>query len=163
TFTPAIAQQLRFVTLWETLTADLGAAPHHTIPLFRGLSHRQARIAALLGRIEHHPAGTRLITIGAAGRDIHVVIDGELIASVPRDDREVLLRRLGRGDLIGEVALFGGTRTANVDAVSDVRLVRLDEDSMDRIAGRYPRIASVLYRNLGAVMAGRLADVTAQL
>lgn len=163
TFTPAIATRLRFVTLWETLTADLGAAPHETIPLFRGLTHRQARIAAILGQVVEYPAGTRVITLGERGHDVHIVIDGELAASVPRDDRDVLLRHLGRGDLIGEVALFAGTRTANVDAVSDVRLIRFDQAALDRIATRYPRIASVLYRNLGTVMAERLADVTAQL
>ena len=163
TFTPAISNRLRFVTLWEVLTVDLGASPQTIIPLFRGLSHRQARIAAILGHVETCRAGTRVITLGDQSRDIHVVIDGELAASVPRDDGDALLRTLRRGDLIGEIALFRGTRSANVDAITDVRLVRLDEAALQRIAGRYPRIATVIYRNLGAVMAERLADATARL
>ena len=35
-FTPALAGRLRFVTLWEVLTLDLGTAPHKTIPFFQG-------------------------------------------------------------------------------------------------------------------------------
>ena len=163
TFTPAISNRLRFVTLWEVLTVDLGASPQAIIPLFHGLSHRQARIAAILGHVETCRAGTRVITLGDQSRDIHVVIDGELIASVPRDDGDAPLRTLRRGDLIGEVALFRGTRSANVDAITDVRLVRLDDAALQRIASRYPRIAAVIYRNLGAVMAERLADATARL
>ncbi len=163
TFTPALAGRLRFVTLWEVLSVDLGAAPHRTIPVFAGLSLRQARIAAILGALERFEAGARILSLGDRGRDIHIVIDGELSVSLPRDGHDQVLRTLRRGDLIGEVALFHGQRTANVDAVSEARLLRLDDAALARIQARYPRIAARLYRNLGVILADRLADVTERL
>ncbi len=163
TFTPALASRLRFVTLWEALTVDLGAAPHRTIPLFSGLTHRQARVAALMGTIQSFDGGTRVLQIGDEGSEICVVIDGELVATLPREGGDRVLRPLERGDLIGEVALFHGTRTANVDARTPVRVLRLNDRCLERLQDRYPRIAAQLYRNLGDILASRLADTTGRL
>lgn len=163
TFTPALAGWLRFVTLWEVMTVDLGAAPHKSIPFFGGLSNRQARIAAILGNLETFERGDSIMTTGDSGRDIHVIIEGEAVAYVGRDDKEQILRRLTRGDLLGEVALFHGHRTANVAATTRVRLLRLEQSDLRRIQTRYPRIAAQLYHNLGVILADRLADVTGRL
>ncbi|MEM7543879.1 MAG: MMPL family transporter [Pseudomonadota bacterium] len=164
TFTPALAGRLRFVTLWEALSVDLGKAPNETIPFFAGLSNRQARVAALLGSIETFKRGDPILTLGEEGGDIHVVIDGEAVAYLSRDDHEEILRPLKRGDLIGEVTLFrGGLRTANVRATSDMRLLYLDNQCLARIQQRYPKIGAQLYRNLGLILADRLADVTERL
>ena len=161
TFTPALTHQLRFVTLWEILTVDLGAAPHKSIPLFAGLSERQARIAALMGRIETCATGTRLVEQGDEAHEICVIIDGELLASVRNHEGQVVpLRKMRRGALIGEVALFTGRRSANVDSLSSVRVLWLTQASLERIRKRYPRIAARLYLNIGAVLAERLDDLT---
>ena len=160
TFTPALCLKLRFVTLWEVLTLDLGAAPQLSIPLFAGLTARQARIVALMGRLERRDAGSRIVGINSASREICVVIEGDLMASLPADGRDVPLRKLGRGDLIGEVALFEGRRSANVDSLSPVRVLWLTDASLARIEKRYPRIAARVYHNIGSVLAYRLADLT---
>ena len=162
-FTPALAGQLRFVTLWEVLALDLGAAPNKSIPFFSGLTNRQARIAAILGTMQSFKQGEPIMKLGEHGKSIHVVIEGEAKAYLLRDDGEHILRTLKRGDLIGEVALFHGTRTANVDATSDIRLLGLDNPCLQRIQTRYPRIASQLCRNLAVILADRLADVTERL
>lgn len=162
-FTPALAGRLRFVTLWETLALDLGDAPHRSIPLFEGLSERQARVAALMGVLSSHTKGTRLLALGAEGHDICVLIDGELRASVTNDGEEIELRRMRRGALIGEVALFHGRRTANVDAETDVRVLTFSDRCLERLQRRYPRIGAQIYRNLGRVLAERLADATERL
>ena len=162
-FTPALASRLRFVTLWEVLSVDLGTAPQETIPLFAGLTHRQARIAAILGQIRTYRDGEGIVRLGETGSDIHVVIEGQARAFLDKDGEERLLRHLTRGDLIGEVALFHGLRTANVAADTPVRVLRLDQTALRRIQARYPKIAAQLYRNLGGILAERLADVTGRL
>ena len=162
-FTPALAGRLRFVTLWEVLTLDLGTAPHKTIPFFSGLTNRQARIAAILGTIKSFKQGEDILRLGEEGSDIHIVIEGEAKAYLQRDGGEQILRQLKRGDLIGEVALFHGQRTANVGATTDIRLLRLSNSCLERIQARYPPIAAQLYHNLGVILADRLADVTERL
>ena len=52
TLTPALGSRLRIVTLWDMLRLDLGRSPQHTIPLLSGLSLRQARLFALMSRLE---------------------------------------------------------------------------------------------------------------
>lgn len=107
--------------------------------------------------------GNEILRLGEQGSDIHIVIEGEAKAYLERDGGEQILRNLKRGDLIGEVALFHGQRTANVDATSDIRLLRFSNSCLERIHTRYPRIAAQLYHNLGVILADRLADVTERL
>jgi len=162
TFTPALAARMQIVTIWDVLTLDLGADPSRSIPLFEGLTSTQARITALLARIVEFPAGHQVMTNGSQGDAMYVVIDGRLKASVRRDDREVLLRELTRGDVVGEVALFHGTRTADVSAETAVRLLRITQRDFENIQRRHPRIGAQVYANLNKVLADRLAELTAR-
>jgi SulP family sulfate permease len=91
------------------------------------------------------------------------VIEGELRSWTLRDGRRVELNRHGRGDLIGEVGLVQGARSANVDCETSARLLRLAPAGLARLERRYPRIAARLYRNLGATLAERLVKATARL
>jgi predicted RND superfamily exporter protein len=163
TVTPALASGVRIVTLWDTLTLDLGRAPQETIPLFRGLTQRQARIFALLSTVETVRAGERLITEGDEGDEMFVIIDGTLVASLERDGQRTVLSRMQRGDVVGEVALFYRKRSADVDAETDVRLLRFGEDDIGRVQRRYPRIAATVLYNLNRVQAQRLVENTRRM
>jgi len=163
TFTPALAMGMRIVTIWDLLTLDLGEKPHLSIPLFRGLRQHQARQVALLTSYQRIPAQTSLLSAGAPGGEMFIVVDGELSASIDRDGERVHLRTLGRGDVIGEVAIFLGERTADVRSETDVRLIRLTQESLDHVARRRPRIARRLFANLSHVLAERLANVTTRV
>lgn len=163
TLTPALAMGMRIVTIWDLLTLDLGEKPHHSIPLFRGLRQHQARQVALLTAYQRVPARTQLISVGGPVGEMFVVIDGELSASVERDGERVHLRKLVRGDVIGEVGIFVGKRTADVHSETAVRLIRLTEENLERLARWRPRIANKLFSNLSTVLAERLANVTTRV
>lgn len=163
TITPALASGVRIVTLWDSLTLDLGRAPNETIPLFRGLRPRQARIFALLSRVETVAAGARLITEGEEGDEMFVIIDGELTASLTRDGERRVLSRMRRGDVVGEVALFHRRRSADVDAVEETRLLRFGEEDLDRVRRRHPRIAATVLYNLNRIQARRLVENTQRM
>jgi hypothetical protein len=163
TLSPALSSSLRLVTLWDLLSLDLGANPERQIPLFDGLKPRQARIFALMANIVPLTAGQRLFVEGDPGDAMYVVVDGELVASLQRDGRRTELSRMRRGDTAGEVALFHGTRTADVDVETDARLLRFDQADLDRLARRYPRIAAKVYRNLNRIIARRIANTSQAL
>jgi predicted RND superfamily exporter protein len=163
TFTPALAMGMRVVTIWDVLTLDLGGDPQHSIPLFRGLRHAQARMVAALSRLERLPRGEHLTRVGEKGDEMYVVIDGELSASTTADGRMVLVNTLRRGDIVGEVAIFHGERTADVRAETDVRLLCLSAQSLAYLARRYPRIGTHIHANLNQVLANRLAKMTARV
>jgi hypothetical protein len=156
TVSPAICSGVRIVTLWDVLRLDLGSEPNVEIPLFRGLSLRQTRIFALMSDIRRPKAGERLMTEGEPGDDMYVVVDGNLDAWVQRHGERRDLSQMERGDVVGEVAYFGGKRSANVDVVSDALLIRFDSEDLDRLRRRYPRAAAVVYRNLNRIQAARV-------
>jgi len=161
TFTPALCSGLHIVTLWDALTYDLGEDPHESIPIFAGLSKAQARIAALVTSVVKAPAGTRVFRAGEAGDSLCVMIDGELKISLKTSDgRSVEFARARRGDVVGEVGLYHGKRTADVEALTDVRYLRFDAENLERLGKRYPRIGARVLWNLSQVMADRLANAT---
>jgi CRP-like cAMP-binding protein len=92
-----------------------------------------------------------------------VVLDGELVASLERDGRRRELSRMHRGDTVGEVALFHGARTADVDVAVDARLLRFGDEDLARLARRYPRTAAKVYRNLNHVIARRVVNTARAL
>jgi hypothetical protein len=162
-FNPALTSRVRIVTLWDVLSLDLGENPHEAIPIFRGLSKWQARIVALMTEIVSLHKGQRLIQSGQKSDGMYVVIEGDLQSSVERDGALVPLNRHSRGDVLGEVGLFRGERTANVDCESEVRALRFNQENLARLQRRYPRTASTLLRNLSEVLADRLAGATARV
>lgn len=163
TLTPALSSKLRIVTWWDILRLDLGEAPQLTIPLLAGLSLRQARVFALMSKLEKYPAGALVIREGDVARDIYVVVDGQLEAWVQRQGEHRRLSTMGRGAVMGEAGYFGQRRTANVQALSAVRVLRFDHEDLERLRERYPRIAALVLRNLNRAQAERLARATAML
>lgn len=163
TLTPAIASRMKIVSLWDVLSLDLGDSPHKTIPLFRGLTATQARIAALLAEIKEYKAGDKIFRIGERGNHMYVVIDGAIAVSLSNQDGTQFFQNLGRGDIIGEVALYHGERTADVYASSKVRLLQITKADLENIQRRHPKIAAQLYANLNEVFAGRVASLTTHI
>ena len=163
TVTPALASGARIVTLWDVLTLDLGRSPQETIPLFEGLSLRQARTFALLSKVETVPAGDRLIREGEEGDEMFLILEGTLVASVTRDGRRTVLARMSRGHVVGEVALFHRKRSADVDVESDARLLRFGEQDLARVRRRRPRIAATILYNLNRIQARRLVENTRRI
>ena len=126
------------------LSLDLGPEPHRSIPLFAGLSARQARIFALMSRIVSVTAGEKLFGEGDRGGEMFVVIDGELVASTRRGGSRVEFSRMRRGDVVGEVALFSEGRTADVDVGA-----RRASAALRRLGPRAPRPSLSAHRRAG--------------
>jgi predicted RND superfamily exporter protein len=163
TLTPALCVGLRVVTLWDTLTLDLGIAPQRSIPLLQGLSTAQCRIVAQLASLRTVPGGQTLLRSGAEGREMFLVVDGLLEARIETPHGWEVLRRMGRGELVGEIGFYTHKHSAEVFVIEQARLLRLTEKTFERLNRRSPGIAAILYRNLSRIMAGRLADTTERI
>jgi predicted RND superfamily exporter protein len=161
--TPALCATVRFTTLWDALTLDLGADPQESIPLLKGLRPSQARIVALMAKVIRVPAGKRIIKEGEDGSEMYVVIDGRLRATIGGEEGRIEVSTYARGDVVGEAGLFYEKRTADVDATEDCRLLCLTQSNLDRLSRRYPFIATKVFRNLNKVLATRLFTTTHRL
>jgi hypothetical protein len=154
---PAILVSTRFVTLWDVLALKLGGAPQEEIPLFRGLTASQARIAVLMGVLKDVMAGDSIATQGAVSDAMYVLIRGRARVERLVDGRVVVLREIGRGDVVGEMGLVRRQpRSADVIAGEDCELLVVDERFLATLKERYPRIAAAVLFNLTHILSDRL-------
>jgi NTE family protein len=101
------------------------------LPLFAGLD--EATLDELRHRAEQIElqAGSYLFLAGDVSDAVYVVRNGRLHAV----QNDVVVRELGRGDVIGELGLLiDAPRSASILAVRDSTLVRLTKSQFDEIA-----------------------------
>ncbi len=125
------------------------------LPLFQGLWRPTlARIAKRVRRV-HLRAGEILCRQGEEARSLEIVWRGRLLAFSEQGEEPEPLGEIGRGEVVGEMALvFGGRRTATVAALRDSELLLFTREDFDALFRRQPEVA----RQLCRVLAMRLAD-----
>ncbi|MEZ0581247.1 patatin-like phospholipase family protein [Nocardioides sp. MH1] len=116
--------------------------------VFRGMS--EARLEELARSMEWTvlDRGEVLMRAGDPGDDLYVVAGGRLnVAVLGADGTETIVREIGRGSTVGEVALLTGSRrTATVRAVRDTLVGRLSRARFERLMEEDPRSALQLTR-----------------
>jgi len=130
------------------------AEPRHAVgalagcAVFRGMA--EGRLEELARSMEWSvlDRGEVLMRTGDRGDDLYVVAGGRLnVAIVGADGTETIVREIGRGSTVGEVALLTGSpRTATVRAVRDTLVGRLTRLSFERLMEEDPRSALQLTR-----------------
>jgi predicted acylesterase/phospholipase RssA/CRP-like cAMP-binding protein len=123
------------------------------IPLFAGLD--EATRLELARQLEpvHVAAGEVIFRQGDAGQGLLLVVSGRLRVSVasdiPGDGRERVLYDVGRGAIVGEMALLTERpRAATVSAVRDSDLLLLRVSSFTSLLERSPALVTGMIRLL---------------
>jgi CRP-like cAMP-binding protein len=97
-------------------------------------------LAALAPRLTERdlPAGATLFVAGAPGASLFIVVAGELVVTAGRQE----LNRVGPREVVGEMALLDpAPRLATVVAVTDTRLLEVDEGAFRAVLGERPEVA----------------------
>ncbi len=130
------------------------------VPLFRDLPQADAlAVFDCLSEVEA-AAGAVLCRRGDAGDRAYVIEAGELEARLGLGPGGVALRRLGPGDVVGEMSLVTGQpRSADVVAVTAVVLWVLDEADFRALTAGSASLSQALTR----ILAGRMAENEARL
>jgi len=159
TLLPAILATVPVISVWDLVTQRLGPRPHKTIPLFDGLGRLAVRLIVLLGKLERFPAGAALVRRGDPGNEMYLLLNGEAEVRVPAGASTRAAARLERGDVFGEMGLLRRTvRAADVEALSDVEVLVIDEGFLRRLQRRYPRFASRFFFNIAKILSDRLEE-----
>jgi predicted acylesterase/phospholipase RssA/CRP-like cAMP-binding protein len=119
------------------------------IPLFASLD--EATRLELAGELEpvDVAAGEVIFRQGDAGEGLYVVVSGRLRVSVAADGPDHVLYDVGRGAVVGEMALVTDRpRAATVSAVRDSDLLLLRVSSFTALLERSPALASGIIRLL---------------
>lgn len=116
-------------------------------PIFASLDAKQRNdLASHSTRVRVH-TGDWLFHRGDPADALYVVLSGrlEVVIEAPRK----VLRVLGRGAALGELALLtGSTRSASIRARRDSELLRLSADRIDELIEGEPAFSSALTRSL---------------
>jgi CRP/FNR family cyclic AMP-dependent transcriptional regulator len=92
----------------------------------------------------------------AASGEAYLVHEGAVEVSRNDDNEKVrVLRTLGKGDLLGEVALFrSAPHSATAVALEPVTLIVITEDRLEQMVRTHPELALALIRQLARMAAG---------
>jgi len=125
------------------------------LSVFEGVPKEE--LARLLGELEHrrYPVGTVLVAEGDRTNEIYIAQAGS--AEVVISDLDGTEHRVGSivpGVSVGEISLLTGQpAVATVRATADLEVVVMTEGDFARLVDSFPEV----YRNLGAILAERLA------
>jgi CRP/FNR family transcriptional regulator len=131
------------------------------VPLFRDLD--ASTLEALWPRFRERRLrkGEVLFRAGEPGEEMFLIRTGTVIVSKPVTGRvEQVLSRLGAGEVFGEMSLLGDEprRSATIQAETDVTLVSLDRESLNRFIESSPRDAAKFFQQMLKVAFKRLRD-----
>jgi NTE family protein/lysophospholipid hydrolase len=121
-----------------------------SVPMFSGLDEDSLRELDIESNWARLAGGQTLFRQGEPPDYVYVVVRGRLeVLAEGEDGRADVVRHLGHGDLVGEVAIFTGEpRNATVRAIRDTELVRLSKADVFRLLERHPRRAIEVVRAL---------------
>jgi CRP-like cAMP-binding protein len=103
----------------------------------------------------HIGAGLAVVQAGERDRALYLLTEGTVGVRLPRDESP--FKTIDAPSVVGELAFFDGRpRSATLDAVTDVEVVRLDVDGFERLTEAAPDLAHAMLRDLARILALRL-------
>jgi CRP-like cAMP-binding protein len=100
-------------------------------------------------------AGLAVVQAGELDRALYLLTEGTVGVRLPRD--ETAFKTIDAPSVLGELAFFDGRpRSATLDAVTDVEVVRLDVEAFERLNAHEPELALAMLRDLARILALRL-------
>jgi CRP-like cAMP-binding protein len=121
------------------------------VRLFRGLTTDQIAEVAALGHIEQYEAGQSIIDQDMPGRDLYIVVRGQVeVRVVNGNGSSHAALILGTGQVFGEMALLDqGARSASVLAAqNETAVCSIPGSAFNDLCQRDTGIGYVLMRNL---------------
>ena len=112
-----------------------------------------------IGTKEQLQVGDKLLTEGNHPDAIYLVLEGELDVSV--QGRDTTIRRVGKGEVVGEMSLLESQpASATLCALTPVTVLRIPRDALeDKLVSDY-EFSARFYRALGMLLSHRLRTAT---
>ncbi|MBF0558265.1 MAG: cyclic nucleotide-binding domain-containing protein [Nitrospirae bacterium] len=140
-------------SLWNTELGDIGRINFRDIPLLKELD--KIDLVKLIPHFEllEYQAGATLFRQGDTGDALFIIVKGSASVVVSNHSGRAKIANLGPNDVIGEMALLTGEpRSADVEALTDLAVLRLKKISFDSLAGESISFS----RHLNKILARKL-------
>lgn len=101
-----------------------------------------------------------LIKEASAANSMYLVLSGSFnITAETEDQQSIRVRKVGPGSMLGEIALYTGSKpSANVTAAEPSRVACIEKHEMDQLLNDYPGLAAMFHKRIATELADRLAD-----
>ena len=158
--TPIIMSRIRLIGLYQILAMSVDRAVLDDSPLLQNMTNYQRRKAILISELHEFEKGELLVEQDTIGRDMYLILSGE-VEVIRKDDGESRsLAILKPGQIFGEIGYIRETeRTADVLALENVSALRFDYERMQKDLKFFPNIVAKLNFNISYILGKRLADM----
>jgi predicted RND superfamily exporter protein len=158
--TPIIMARIRLVGLYQILAMSVDKEVLDGSVLFQNMTDYQRRKAILISEIHEFKKGELLVEQDTVGRDMYLILSGEVDVIRKDDGESRSLATLKPGQVFGEIGYIRETeRTADVVATEDVSALRFDYERMQKDLKFFPNIVAKLNFNISYILGKRLADM----
>ncbi len=128
-------------------------------PVFARLSQRNLQQFLHFGQLQEAGPGDYIVEKGAPCDAAYFVCSGEVRTRLIVGHSEETLARVSEGEFFGEIGMFmQSTRTADVVAESETRLLRLTAQAFELMIAEVPQLAAPLLYAMAQSMAHRVAS-----
>ena len=133
------------------------------VPLFKDVD--ESTLQVLWPRLQERwlRKGEVLFRAGEPGDEMFLIYSGSIVVSKPVTGRvEQVLRRMEPGEAFGEMSLFGDeqTRSATIQAETDVILLGLHRENLNEFIESNPRDAAKFFLQMIRISFQRLRDTS---
>jgi CRP/FNR family transcriptional regulator, cyclic AMP receptor protein len=129
-------------------------------PIFSKIQPAMQKLLVFSSERLKYDAGQVMFNAGDMGDAAYIVIEGSVEISVPTPGGPIVVNKLGKNDIIGEIAIFGDVpRTATAKALTPLETLKISKELFEKVIRENPDAALELIR----VLAARLANTTTQL
>ena len=128
------------------------------IELFRHLPDDDLRKVSSLCHEKHYAKNERIMEEGEAGDEVFFIPKWLVGIDFRISEGNYIQRvyHVMKGEVFGELALFGHKRTARVTALEDIDLLFVSSQELKHLMRGQPRIGYMMLSNLCTILADRL-------
>lgn len=132
--------------------------------IFDGLDSSEVQQILAHGILKEYEKGETLFKKGSRSDAMFLVVEGQVRIFIEFHGIEIDLAKLGRGDVLGELAaVTHHPRTATAVVSRKSTLFEFDKDVLGNMNDQLPQLASRLYFNLLQITAHRLSETNRKL
>lgn len=118
-------------------------------PVFRDVDPAKLKLLAIASQRVEHDAGEVLLVQGDLPTGVYVILEGTADVCRSSAGKEVVVARVGEGELVGEMSvLTGGAYSASIRATTALVALHIDKHAFMEILDAVPQITLAISREL---------------
>lgn len=130
------------------------------IPMFFSMDLDDLKMLREICSVKTTNAGQTIFREGDDGDSLIIILEGEVEVLKNSENGQILLAKLGHGEVVGDMALLDGeTRSATVRTLTDCKLIRIARADFDFLLQVRPSLNRAIMKTL----TGRLRDLQAKV